>query len=93
MRYVRFATRAEAERAALPAVIRRLVTDRIIEIAGQPDPASADDLRLVAPASVNSGLIMTAVVHGQWFVMITYRIHREPDEVWIPMILAVHGEV
>lgn len=89
MRYLRLASKADAERAALPAPVRRLVTDRLVHIANNPDPAHIDDLVLVAPASVNSGLILTVVVHGLWFVMIPYRIRSDRNEVWVPTIIAV----
>ena len=50
LRYVRFAERADRNRRALPDAVRRLVTDKLIELAAMPGYPISPDAAVVASA-------------------------------------------
>lgn len=92
MRYVRLAERADRNRNALPPPVRRKVTDKIVELATDPDPTNAGDVRLVAPSGINSGLILALVITGRYLVLIAYRIVTTRDEIWIEALERVYAD-
>jgi hypothetical protein len=89
--FVRFARHVKAQHQQLqPPALRRLVWDRITEIAAEPDPTEAEDFRLVAWDGPNSGVLLSLVSYGPHLVIISYRIRRDRGEIWIEDILRVY---
>jgi hypothetical protein len=90
--YVRYASHVQLQHQRLkPPMLRRLVGERILEIAAKPDPTEADDYRLVAWDGPNSGVLLSLVNYGFRMAVISYRIRRDRGEVWIEDILPVYA--
>jgi hypothetical protein len=90
LRYVRFAERADRNRRALPDAVRRLVTDKLIELAAMPGNLISPDVAVVASAG-RGAREASLVIHGRWSVLIVHRVSPETDELWVLAIEPIHS--